>query len=55
VPVHSLACAKFISSKAKSNRRCTSFESEVKAPPTSHFEAEIKAEGNGVWMHAKTT
>ncbi len=26
------------------NRRCTWFASEVKAPPTSHFEAEIKAE-----------
>jgi hypothetical protein len=27
----------------------------LKAPLTSHFEAEIKAEGDGVWMHTKST
>jgi hypothetical protein len=30
---------------------------EVKAPQTSqmqHFDAEIKAEGNSAWTHART-
>ena len=39
------------------NRCFTSCIMEVKAPQTSqmqHFDAEIKAEGNSAWTHART-